>query len=221
MSNSVTITLRDGGTPAVEKLVELVRSRAALSQGGERMRDAVVSHFTTLPPNKNFPAQTTSFWQRAGESTTHPIVEGQNVVRVSVTEVGARYQYLGGTITKKDKMLTIPAREEAYGKRATQFSNLKVVRLGVGPSGTPILALVEKDSQAISYRKRKGALAVQRGSITGGLVMYWLVNSVSKGPNANVLPTDDELRGAFSSGIRAYVNGRLKNKNALAPESLN
>lgn len=221
MSTSVTITLKDGGTPAVERLVELVRSRAALSQGGERMRDAVVSHFATLPPNKNFPAQTTSFWQRAGESTTHPIAEGESTVRVSVTEVGARYQYLGGTITMKDKKLTIPAREEAYGKRATQFSNLKVAVLGVGANGRPITALVERDSQAISYRRRKGAIAVQRGSITGGLVMYWLVGSVSKGPNPNVLPTEEELRGAFSGGIRAYVNGMMKNRNALAPESLN
>lgn len=203
-----TLTVRDGATPAIQALASEIKSPEALTAGGGFVRDAIAANFETLPPNKNFPSQTTGFWQQCRESLTQPILEGAASVRVSVTQVGARYQYLGGVINKKDKMLTIPAREEAYGKRAREFSNLKVAVLGVGPSGSPIVALVEVDSQAISYKKRKGAVKVQRGSITGGMVMYWLVNSVSKGPSPEALPSGPVMRVAFANGVRNYVNGK-------------
>lgn len=206
---NLTLTIRDGATPAIKELADTITSPGALTSGGRGLRNAIASNFDTLPPNKNFPAQTTGFWQQCRESLTQPILEGAASVRVSVTQIGARYQYLGGTIVPRiAKMLTIPAREEAYGKRAREFNNLQIERLGIGPSGSPILALVERESQEISYRKRKGAIAVQRGSITGGLVMFWLVNSVSKGPSPEVLPRESVMRVAFANGVRSFVNSK-------------
>jgi hypothetical protein len=233
--SSLTITMRNGASPAVRNIVDTIRSPEALIKGGLALRDSISSNFAKLPPNKNFPGQTTGFWERAAKSMTAPAIEGANTVLVSITRAGVRYQYLGGTILPRNaKMLTIPAREEAYGKTARQFPNLQIARLGIGPSGMPILALVERESQEIDYKRKRGkkriigditvrvrgALAVQRGTITGGLVMYWLVNSVSKGPNPEVLPTEVVMRGAFAGGIRAFVNGTLGRK-AITSEDLN
>lgn len=198
----LTITFKDAATAAIKGLPELVSSPQALASGGMKMRDSIIRNFGSLGPNKRFPNASTGFWGRAALSTTAPVVDG-NSATVSITQIGVRQRYLGGQISaKQGKYLTIPAQEEAYGKRAREFSDLSVSFMGRSSSGLPIFALVRGNPKISGKRD----------------VMFWLVASVNQEGDESTLPTIDQLRGAFAGGIRAFVNARLR-KRVLTDDS--
>lgn len=198
---NLTIKFRDTATPALRNLPALIGSEGALRSGGIGLRDSIIRNFGSLGPNKRFPGASTGFWGRAALSTSAPRVEGQSAV-VSITQVGVRQRLLGGTITAQaSSNLTIPAQEEAYGKRASEFSDLKVAFLGRSPSGLPIMALV-RGNPKISGQKD---------------VMFWLVKSVEQEADPTVLPPEDDMRRAFISGVRSFVNASL-GRRAVALE---
>jgi hypothetical protein len=103
--------------------------------------------------------------------------------------------YFGGTIRpSKRKFLAIPARAEYYGRRPTEFQNLKFAVL---PNGGPVLLTVA--ASTFTYRKdtRKGWDGQLRsrklGTEEGGMVAYWLRKSVKLKADTSVLPTTETL----------------------------
>lgn len=235
---NLVISLKDSATARIEGLAAVTTSDATLSAGGRSLRNAIERQLVSLPPNNRFPGASTNFWQKAAKSLTQPMVSSPSVT-VSITETGVRYNYFGGTIKAPWKngsttnYLTIPAVEEAYGKRASEFSDLTVAFLGRSTSGAPILALVKglprtssrpltpvtrPNTPTTASRKESEATLKPRARLN---VMYWLVKSVTKQPNPNVLPTEGQMNAAFVSGLRSSINAQLKNSRAVTVRDFN
>lgn len=141
----------------------------------------------------------TNFYQKAANSISVRS-EGDGVM-LSFASVGLAQRYFGGTITAKNaKYLTIPARTEAYGKRASEFPDLELVFLENGP------ALIRRNQSTIKFRKSKegNRRAVKTGEL-GGEVMFWLKRSVTQRADPSVLPTDTEFYDEIEKSVRDYA----------------
>jgi len=91
---------------------------------------------------------------------------------VTMSQLGLRQRLEGGEIKpRQGKYLTIPARSEAYGKRAREFDDLEFVKLSGG--------------RGMLVRKATGAVS-ERADV--GVIYYWLVPSVLQTADPSVLP---------------------------------
>lgn len=122
-------------------------------------------------PNK-MGAKKTHFYRQAGDSVGHVARRGSSEVQVK--HLGVRQQWKGGTITPKEsRLLTIPLRAVARGKRAAEFGDLFLLKR---PRG-----------------RRYGYLAraTRQKEIE---VLYALMSSVEQDADASVMPTPHEMQ---------------------------
>lgn len=207
MAFTTEIEVDDQATPMLLALQYGVSEAQLKPKIGAAVKLLVQKNFLKLPENKmGFPS--TGFWADAARSTNYQAVaEG---ALVSVNKQGVRQRLLGGEITPvKGKYLTIPAIAEAYGKRAGEFSNL---RIQFGRGRQPV-ALVER-SQEPGGPSRTGTS--QKGRNKGsrkvsappqpGRVYYWLVKSVSQRGNPDVMPTGEEIEATAIEAVAAAAN---------------
>jgi hypothetical protein len=207
-----TIDIRDQVTPILQGLAPALRRQVAPAIGA-----AVVvlfqDHFAGLPDNRNnWPS--TGFWAQCARATNYNVLAEQ--VDINVDKQGFRQRLQGGAIkAKSGGWLTIPARAEAYGKRAREFSNLEAVffQTSHGFFG----ALVESGSQDVSFgrKKKDGTRTVKPGAERGGGVMFWLKKSVTQKPNPAVLPTDAQITAAINETVTGIVD-RIKQRGGNA-----
>lgn len=203
-----TIDIRDQVTPILQALTPALRRQIAPAIGA-----AVVTlfqaHFAQLPDNRNnWPS--TGFWAQCARATNYDVLAGQ--VDINVDKQGFRQQLQGGKIEAKDGgWLTIPARAEAYGKRAREFSNLEAVFFKT--SHGFFAALVESGSQDVSFgrKKKDGTRTVTPGAERGGGVMFWLKKSVTTKPHPDILPTEQEITAAATETVDGIIT-RLKQR---------
>lgn len=173
-----------------------VRARAAALKGarlntqiGRSVAELFKENFFKLDrerPNA-LGGSRTHFYADAAKATSS---EGDDTgATITVSQQGIRQRLEGGTIRAiKGKYLTIPARAEAYGKSVRSFKNLRFVKL----SGDRAM-LVEVDQQGVSFGKKKDG-SVSRGHVSGGLVMFWLVPSVTQKGDRSVIPRETQIR---------------------------
>lgn len=164
--------------------------------------------FLSMPPNKlGWPS--TGFYAGAARAT-HFSVLADNVL-ISVAQLGMRQRLEGGEIhpTGDKKYLTIPAREEAYGKRAGEF-NLRVLFRRDG-SGVHAWALAEYAYSEVSFGKARkdGSRKVTPGD-EHGAIMFWLVKSVTQQPDPSVLPPDNVILATVIETIDSAVARSLR-----------
>jgi len=156
-----------------------------------------------LEPNQ-FGAAKTNFYQKAANAVQWQLV-GDTVV-ISINSVGIAQRYFGGTIRPvAAKFLTIPARAEAHGKRASEFSPGELT-LVFGRNGP--IALARRASTALGFRKdRKTGLrrAYSKGE-QGGDILFWLKREVTQQPDPTVLPEHGAIETAVRGDVDAYVN---------------
>lgn len=134
----------------------------------------------------------TNFYTGAGRATQFR-VEGDHVI-VSINQVGIAQRYFGGTIKPKTKkFLTIPARAEAHGHRASEF-DLVVLFNRSGPYA------LAKRRQARSSRGFIGP-----GIGRGAEVMFWLVKSVTQQPDPTVLPYPELVGAQAARAVDKYA----------------
>lgn len=188
---AITFDITDEVSPALKRLPPVLHSEVAPAIGAAVVQ-LFQSHFAALPPNsKGWP--TTNFWQRAAKATNYNVLGAD--VEVSVNQQGIRQRVFGGEIhpTPGHNWLTIPARAEAYGQRAREFSNLEPAFFKT--SHGFFAALVEAQSQSVSFgRKRKDdSRKVKAGAESGGGVMFWLVKSVTQKGDPTVVPSDEQI----------------------------
>lgn len=204
MSYAIEIKLNEKQRAAVDAMVErfCALPREAVNNVEKHTKNLFVEWFASKPPNKmGWPS--TNFWGKQAKSVRSSS-ESNNLgasVRLSMGTVGLLQRLNGGTITagksisrysgKPTKFLTIPARAEAYGKRAFEFKNLRVQ---FGRGGMPV-ALVEADATSVSLgpKNRKTGARSYSAKETGGAVMYWLVKSVTQRPDPSTIPATEMI----------------------------
>ena len=202
MAISQLISLTDEISPFLTALEGVLTVKQIGANIGEAEVGLFQSHFQNAPANKNgWP--TTAFYPRAARATNWQ-ANDLGVV-ISINQIGIRQRYQGGDIfpTEGHQYLTIPAREEAYGKVAGEFNNLKVAF-----SRGHAFALVEADASIIKYGKKnkKGGAPDFSTDTVGGGVVFWLVKSVHQEPDPKVLPDPRDIAQVAIETVQAIVD---------------
>lgn len=199
------VTVINLAGPALERLQRRLESDAFKRACGAGAARVIRQHFAARESqHKRFPGgQPTHFWAGAARSI-HVEATGTGAL-VGIAKQGVRQRWLGGIITPKNgpKFLTIPARGEAYGKRAREFKNLAFAMTGQGP------ALVESAATPVSLgRKRKdGRRAWKARDAVGGAVMFWLRRRVTQDPDPSVMPAEEAMLAGAAAGGRDHLLG--------------
>lgn len=195
---------RDDVTPFLQRATTALgsdRINAAVRRETLRLTKEHLARLDVERPNR-LGGPRTNFYGRAARGTTAETTS--DGVLITIASVGIGQRFFGGTITMKDRMLTIPARAEAYGKRASEFSNLRFAVLGRGGP-----ALIEKEQTNLNFRKGK---RIKGGRTTGGGVFFWLRRSVTHQPDPSVIPGDNEYIDAAVAGVARLVDKLDKNE---------
>jgi hypothetical protein len=130
------------------------------------------------------------------------------VVRIDhPTKSGAmRQRYYGGDIHAKDKLLTIPAREEFYGHSPTEFTNLRFVQFASGAKAFVIGkgGVGKVDFETGTEHRVHGA-----GARAQCMVAYWLRDSVHQEPDNAVIPSAQDYSDAVMLRLAHHVDRAL------------
>jgi len=196
---------------AVETLEGKLAGDEAKLIAGAQLKETVRDHLYALETDsvhhrsaQSLGAAPTHFYAEAADKVHEPQIEGDSI-SVSIEQTGLAQRYFGGDI-EGDPLLTIPARMEAYGHRASDFDNLRLIMF---PSGAG--ALVERDATVLKGGKRgAGNLAgsldgKSKGDSLGGLVFFWLVRHVHQEPDETVLPTDEQMLEPIAARLQSYL----------------
>ena len=211
MSLSVSVNVSDAATPAINALADALDERALAASVGDAEVALFQNHLRGNGTNKNgWPS--TAFWSRAAQTVDWTAAD--TGLAINIRQAGVQQRYAGGDIhpTGGHQYLTIPARAEAYGHRAGEFSNLRVA---YGRNGA--FALVEANatqSSAGRSKKSPGHGAGPHADTVGGGVYFWLVKSVSQAPDPSVLPADEDIAAVARDTINGLMARVSKNGGA-------
>lgn len=196
MSMTLKIEIEDRATPVIEAVARAATRERLSPVFGRAGVNALRDHLFGLDrarPNQ-LGGKRTHFYAQAARGASYGIISEGALLKLN--QVGIRQRYFGGTIRPVNrKFLTVPARAEAHGRRATEFNNLRFAIIGGQP------ALVEADAT----RVRKTAKGFRSAGETGGLVMFWLRRSVTQRGDTGVLPAESDMYGAILAAGRSYV----------------
>jgi hypothetical protein len=206
---AVTVDIRDNVTAAMKRFEQNIAPTHINTVIGAAEVRLFQNWFLSMPQNKRgWPS--TGFWADAARATNYRVIADD--VWISVNKLGVRQRYQGGEIHPTEgKYLTIPARSEAYGKRAREFDNLRLAFHRV--AGTvEAYALVVAEAQEVSIgRKRKaGSRKVEGGGTVGDAVMFWLVKSVRQAADPDVLPPDNLIEATAIETINDAVDRAMR-----------
>lgn len=182
MSLGLQLQLKDDATPAFRRLTAGIQRPGVREAMGQAIGGKLRTHLRRLDRERRnkLGGRRTNFYGRAVKAVQKPVVL-PNGVSVSINHQGLAQRYFGGDIEPVNKdWLTIPARAEAYGMPAGEFSDLKFVKFR-----SDLAALVQRDQSNLATREEDG-----------GGIFYWLVKRVHQEADPSVIPTDQELTAA-------------------------
>jgi len=202
---SITIT-NDTATPFLHSLTDGSDDAAKKRSVGLAITQLTQDWVRNLGTNKRgWP--TTNFYAKAASNAA--FVETADGVMMSIDhpdKPGAmRQRYHGGTINMKDKLLTIPARAEAYGRTATSFDNLRFVRFN---SGAMALVIGQGGTGLVNFSTGRSRSVRGAGVRAAGLVMFWLKESVDQQPDETVLPPDEAYVEAAQEALAEFYENK-------------
>ncbi|MBI5770832.1 MAG: hypothetical protein HZA93_23850 [Verrucomicrobia bacterium] len=215
----VKTSVTDRATPILVAIEESIRPDRLKPVVGRAAVNVVRRHFFALDrerPNA-LAGGRTHYYAGAARGTHFDVLP--DGVMISVNQVGILQRILGGTIVPKQaKFLTIPARSEAYGKRASEFRDLIILRRGDHQFGEPyalaraVSTIVHRSGAADSLLL--GGSRSSSGGLQGGEILFWLKRSVTQAPDPTVAP--DTL--ALYAGIKLATNEVIARHVARARE---
>lgn len=211
---NLKINVVDQVSPGPEYLTKALEDRTALNADiGRRVANDLRKHFAMRQaegPRNKFGAPTSNFWGEVRQATSdaEPTDNGGTV---TIAHPAIAQKVYGGTIRADDKLLSIPARAEAYGKSPRTFANLKAIFFEHGG------ALVEVDATKVRSRKTKdGGRKFSSGGTLGGLVFYWLVEQVTQKKDPDALPSEAVLLEGILDTGRKHIE-RIVERGAESP----
>lgn len=203
----ITATVKNGMSERLLNLLDLLGQKG-YKIAGVGVLEAIKSHLASRDgaPNKNnWPK--THFLDRARKQTFLTTTPSEAVVHIALVGFGTFITGKPDVIKPVNaKFLTIPARPEAYGRRAREFSDL-VFEVVDDFYGRPRPALVRAAQTTFSFgKKRKGKRAITNVEEVGGEVYFWLVKSVKPKPHPEGLPSTDRLKAAAVGELESYAS---------------
>jgi len=204
MALSLELEINDKASPAVATIRDELDRPDVKRVMGRAVAGVLKDYFFKLANDSQhhktadtLGASRTGFYERAAQAVQQPEIVNDGF-KVAINHVGIAQRLFGGSIEPVNaKFLTIPARTEAYGKRAHEFDNLRLILF---PSGAG--ALVAKKGGTTVRGARGGKSTIKE---SGGLVFYWLVKQVTQLPDPSVLPTEEEMLDPAIENARDYI----------------
>ena len=199
-NSSVRIT-RDDVSPALRQVVERMGpSVRANAVGAACVKGTQYWLESLLPNRRGWPSQ--GFYKACSAGTDYRVQGSSAIISIDNEKApGAiRHQFYGGRINAKDKKLTIPAGPQFYGRRAGDFTDLRLAVFGRG--GPAALVVRDGGTGTVNFRTGKGrhvkgagVRAVARAHHSGReLVAFWLRDFVDQDAKPEVIPPDDMLK---------------------------
>lgn len=205
---TLNVQVDDRVSEPLRRLLDL-QGATGYKIAGVGVLEAVRDHLAArdqLPNSRGWPK--THFHDRARQQTFLRTNNFEATVHIALVGF-ATYATGKPEVIKpvNSKYLTIPARPEAYGRRAREFGDL-VFRMVPSPNGGMAPALVRAEQTVFSFgRKRKdGTRGVGGVKEVGGEVFYWLARSVHPKPHPEAVPTKEALQAAAVSALQSYVD---------------
>lgn len=210
MNETVSISVTsDTATPEINRVIKACNPRTLSEAVGAKCYALTKEWMYRLPHNKQGWAPI-GFYTTTADAVTWSSNQNSAVINVDNPNApGAiAFRYNRGeagnvTINAKEKLLTIPAREEAYGHKATEFTNLKFVMfhsgakaLVVGPGGSDLYNFA-------TGKEKKGV-----GPRSAALVMYWLKSSVVQQADPSIIPPKEAYVETSIAAIKQVVANR-------------
>lgn len=159
---------------AVQRGIERGVHRKVMAKAAS---EVVKDNFVTLDRQRHS-GGTFHFYGRAARATSSG-VQGRSAF-VSIDHEGIALRRFGGTVKPRTaKYLSIPAIDQAQGKRAREFDDLHFRRNASGNGG--------------------------RLCDPTGRVYFWLVKQSTHKPDPSVLPTDGEIQEAAVDAVKEWV----------------
>jgi hypothetical protein len=213
MSARIEIEINDKASPAVAAIRDELNRPDVKRVMGRAVAGVLRDYFYKLAADSQhhktadtLGAGRTGFYERAAQGVQQPELESGGF-KVAINHEGLAQRLFGGTIAPVSaNFLTIPARTEAYGKRAGEFDNLRLILF---PSGAG--ALVQREATVLrggarGSRGTAGLAGRSKGEGLGGLVFFWLVKQVTQQPDPSVLPTEEEMLDPAIEAARDYLD---------------
>lgn len=205
---TISVNLNDGATPTVRSMIASLAGPELVKAGAGEVRIDLREHFAMLDrtrPNKNaWPRQ--HLYADVRQSVNTPIVHSPTTATVNITHLAINQRLLGGYIFPKNgkKYLTLPARPEAYGKRAAEIPGLQF-GFAMNKYGNLAPALVQTAAQSVKFgrTKKDGTRTVTPGAY--GDAYFFLVKKVFQPADPSVLPTDAKIGAAAQRGATVYA----------------
>ena len=190
---NISIAVKDDVTPAHARVQRALTDGTVETVIGRAVTQQFQRHFRRLAGERHHSGASANFYTDAARSTTFT-AQPREVV-ITVAKIGMAQRFYGGPILPvRRKYLTIPATEEAYGKRAGEFSNL---RFGFAENryGNLAPALVKTSASLIRFgrKKKDGTRTVKRFGSVGGEAVFFLVKKVFQRADPSVLPEQGEV----------------------------
>lgn len=228
---AMRIVLEDTATPALERVRGFLQSEQAQQVIGYAGRNVVREHLQDLEDTRSGASggPATHYYGSARRSTSYYIVS-DTAVEINVAQVGMRLHYYGGTVEagkgissatgKPTQYLTIPARSEAYGKKASDFDDLIVLWGRNGPYAlaraiSTQIGIERSEAGEKLWGKYYGAKATSKGQ-QGGEVMFWLTKSATIKPDPSVMPDSEEFRDAITTRLGSVIRRRFHGETSAA-----
>jgi hypothetical protein len=200
----IQIEARSTGESSLRKLAADLNQPELKRAAGRAVANFLRDHFAVLESarsGKQMPGAATHYWNRVIRASVQAPKDVPGGVAVSVNGVGLMLHWKGGTVRPiRTQWLTIPARAEAYGKRAGEFDNLRFIKFR-----GDLAALVERESTDISFRRGKKGTSVRSSGSRGGGVMYWLKKSVTLPPDDSVIPSQTAISTIAHDAIERAI----------------
>ena len=215
MTDITINVVADTASPKIEAVIRALAKKSFRRNIGRACKDLTKKHFMTLPPNRmGWPSQ--GFYSDCAKGTEWSMTE--DGVRISIDNPNApgavKYKYNGGqngrtTITAKGKLLTIPASASFYGKRATDFDNLKFVQFGRG--GAKALVVGGGGTGRVNFSTGKSIRVKGAGAKKAGMVAFWLKDSVEQNAMPEIIPSPERymqvIRETTDRALQQIIQG--------------
>lgn len=193
MSATITVNItKDTASAMLEGVSRIASHPEVKAEMARRCVELTSSHVSGLSPNKQgWPS--TGFYKAVAENVkSEDRGDGFSVLVDHPEKHGAMKQrYYGGTIHMKDKLLTIPARQEFYGRKATDFTNLRFIMFA---SGAKALAVGTGGTGRVDFSTGIEHGVRGAGKKAVGVVAYWLKESVDQEGDKGVIPTEQQYQ---------------------------
>lgn len=195
--------LKDTASEAVEGLAVIAAHPEVRREMAGRCVELTANHIRGLGTNKQGWPSTGFYRAVAGNVKSDQDSDGFSLTMDHPEKPGAmRQRYYGGTITMKDKLLTIPARQEFYGRKATDFTDLRFV---VFASGSKALVVGSQGVGLVNFGTGRSVTPRGAGRQARGMVAFWLVESVTQAGDVNVIPTSEQYLNQCENVLASAV----------------